>query len=631
MIPKRYSLMLLSGMLCAEGLSAGEGVPDASDTIEYSPYLDDFPNQVFFGDTHVHTSYSADAGFVGTTLGPEEAFRFARGEEITSSSGVRAKLEVPLDFMVITDHAENLGLAPLAREGDPEILATEFGAKVHELLKAGKGSEAFDMWRLSKAKGVDPMAGENKAAQSVWERVTTIAEHYNNPGGFTAFIGYEWTSVPGGRNLHRNIIYRDGKELADQALPFSSYESEDAEELWKWMDAYEKKTGGKLLAIPHNGNLSNGLMFDDVTFTTREPIDEDYAKRRMRWEPLYEIVQMKGDGEAHPMLSPTDEFADFETWDKGGINSPVPKEADMLPREYARAAWKRGLQYETKLGTNPFKFGVVGSTDTHTALSTTDESQYFGKITVLEPSAGEDRMHELVAGRNNPDKRDIEVEAWQVSSAGLAGVWARENTREALWDAMKRKEVYATTGTRIRVRVFAGYDFEESDQFRPQFAKYGYAHGVPMGADLPTATAEQAPTFIVHALKDVRNANLDRIQIIKGWTDADGKNHERIFDVAVSGGRRIGEDGRCREPVGNTVSVEEASYSNEIGAPSLSGYWKDPGFDAAQRAFYYVRVLEIPTPRWTTYDARIYGVEVPEEVPDSIQERAYTSPIWYNP
>jgi hypothetical protein len=605
----------------------------AGEKTEYSPYLDDhFPNQVYFGDTHLHTSYSADAGFVGTTLGPDEAYRFARGEEVTSSTGVRAKLQRPLDFLVVADHAENMGLAPLAAAGDPAILATDFGRKVHDLMKAGKGTEAFDLWRASRASGVDPMAGDNEAALTVWNNIIDAAEKYNNPGLFTAFIGYEWTSVPGGNNLHRNVIYRDGKEKAEKILPFSAYDSEDVEDLWSWMNNYESKTGGKLLAIPHNGNLSNGLMFDDDTFTGKKPIDLDYANRRARWEPVYEVTQMKGDGEAHPLLSPEDEFADFETWDVGAINAPEAKTPDMLPREYARAAYRRGLQYDQKLGTNPFKFGMVGSTDAHTGLSTAEENQYFGKITVLEPAPSHDRMYEVVAGRTpNPEGKDIKVYAWQVSSSGIAAVWARENTREALWDAIKRKEVYATTGTRLRVRVFAGWDFNGDDLNQPHLARHGYKHGVPMGGDLSAAPAGKAPGFLVHAMRDPDGANLDRVQIIKGWLGKDGKSHERIYDLAVSDGRKVGPDGRSKTPVGNTVDVAQATYSNAIGAPQLQAFWQDPDFDPMQRAFYYVRVIEIPTPRWTTYDAKVFGVDIPNGAPTSIQERAYTSPVWYTP
>ena len=623
----RINLLLILTISCCLGWAYRA----SAENPEYSPYLEDLPNRVFFGDTHLHTSYSADAGFVGTTLGPEEAYRFALGEEITSSTGVRARLETPLDFLVVADHAENMGLAPLALAGDPDVLATEFGKQVHELMNSGRGAEAFDLWRKARASGKDPMEGENSAAEAAWSKIISAAEKYNNPGHFTAFIGYEWTSVPGGRNLHRNVIFRDDGSKAGLMLPYSNYESDDVEELWDWMQTYEDRIGGRVLAIPHNGNLSNGLMFDDVTYTDRLPLDRTYAEKRSRWEPLYEVTQMKGDGEAHPYLSPDDEFADFETWDAGGINAPEPKTSDMLPREYAREAYKRGLRYDRDLEANPFRFGMIGSTDSHTGLATTDESQYFGKITVLEPAPSHERFYELVAGRNNPDNQDIEIEAWQVSSSGLAAVWARENTRESIWDAMKRREVYATTGTRIRVRVFGGWDFDDGDQYRPDISRYGYEKGVPMGSDLVQEQGSGKPGFIVQALKDPNNANLDRVQMVKGWLDSEGNLHERIYDIAVSDGRTIDDEGRCHTPVGNTVDVADASYTNEIGETSLAAYWADPDFDPEERAFYYVRVLEIPTPRWTTFDAKVFGVEIPEGAPTSVQERAYTSPVWYTP
>jgi hypothetical protein len=372
-------------------------------------------------------------------------------------------------------------------------------------------------------------------------------------------------------------------------------------------------------------------MFDDVTLTTKKPIDRDYAERRMRWEPLYEVTQMKGDGETHPALSTQDEFANFERWDKGSLGSGEAKTPEMLPREYARAAYLRGLAYQVKLGVNPFKFGLVGSTDSHTSLATTQEDNFFGKIVALEPSADPIRFNEVVAGRvKNPEGKLVEQYARQTSASGLAAVWARENTREALWDAMARKEVYATTGTRMRVRVFGGFDFVAGDLERSNSAEFGYQHGVPMGGDLRAAPAGKAPSFMVQAMKDPDGANLDRVQVIKGWLDADGKTHEHVYDVAWSGNRKAGADGKV-PAVGNTVNVKEASYSNSIGAPYLAAHWKDPGFDPKQLAFYYVRVLEIPTPRWTTFDAKFFGVALPTDVPASIQERAYTSPIWYTP
>jgi hypothetical protein len=370
-------------------------------------------------------------------------------------------------------------------------------------------------------------------------------------------------------------------------------------------------------------------MFDDVTLTSKKPLDRDYAERRRRWEPLYEVTQMKGDGEAHPLLSKNDEFADFATWDSASFG-PEPKDPDMYPREYAREAYKRGLAYEQELGVNPFKFGLIGSTDSHTALPTTQEDSFFGKVSLLEPSADPIRFEEVIAGRYAEDPKK-KIYAWETEAAGLAGVWARENTREAIWDAMARKETYATTGTRILLRVFAGWDFDRDDLSRSDFAEHGYAGGVPMGGDLSQGPKTKAPTILIRAVRDADGANLDRVQVVKGWLDANGKTHERVYDVAVSDGRKIGADGRCKRPVGNTVNVEEASYSNSIGDPVLEAFWKDPSFDPTQRAFYYVRVLEIPTPRWTTFDAKVFGVEIPEGAPTSLQERAYSSPIWYTP
>jgi hypothetical protein len=608
---------------------AQDAPPPSDKKVEYSPYPEQtYPNNVYFGDTHLHTSYSTDAGMVGCTLGPEDAYRFARGETVVSSTGVPARLHRPLDFLVVSDHAENLGLAPAIAESNPKLLENEWGKMEHDLVKSGtEGAiKAYENWMEKTGARDDPLSDMPELAAEMWAKIIAAAERYNQPGLFTAFIGYEWTSQPDGNNIHRNVIFRDGGDKAEQVVPFSQYDSFDPEDLWKWMQAYEEKTGGRLLAIPHNGNLSNGLMFDDITYTGK-PLTQDYALRRQKWEPVYEITQMKGDGESHPALSPTDEFADYEIWDKGSFG-PQPKTPDMLPREYAREAFKRGLAYEEKLGANPFKFGVIGSTDSHTALSTAEEDNYFGKVTLLEPSANPIRFEEVIAGR--PAPKGYQIYARQVGSAGIAAVWARENTREALWDAMARKEVFATTGTRLRVRVFGGFDYTEDDLVRSDFARYGYDHGVPMGGDLKNAPKGKAPTFLIRALRDPDGANLDRVQVVKGWTDASGKLHEKVYDVAWSGNRKPGKDGKL-PPVGNTVNVKDATYTNAIGTPFLSAYWKDPAFKPGERAFYYVRVLEIPTPRWTTYDAKIFGVKLPDDVPASIQERAYTSPIWYTP
>jgi len=599
---------------------------------EYSPYLDiGYPQRVFWGDTHVHTAYSTDAGMIGNRLGPDEAYRFARGETVVASSGVRARLQRPLDFIVVADHAENLGLAPMIAEKNPDLLKTDFGRQISQLVYSGKYGDAYALWGSGMSERKDPLKGNEALTRTMWERLTASAERFNEPGRFTALIGFEWTSSPGGNNLHRNVVFRDGKAKGDRIIPISNYDTNDPEELWKWMAAYEAKTGGRVLAIPHNGNLSNGLMFADVTFGGKKPIDRDYAERRMRWEPVYEVTQMKGDGEAHPSLSPNDEFGDYGTWDKGGFG-PEPKTQDMLPREYAREALKRGLSYAQALGANPFKFGMIGSTDTHTSLATIEENNYFGKATPAEPAAKAERFQEKVTGfLQKPGGPDITIRHYRTLAAGLAAVWATDNTREALWDAMARKEVYATTGTRMTVRVFAGWDFEAADVQRPDFARDGYLRGVPMGGDLRQAPAGKAPTFVIRALRDVDGANLDRLQIVKGWLDAKGALHEQVYDVLCSDRRAINDKHRCDKPVGNTVDVKKATYTNSIGDALMLAYWRDPAFDAKQRAFYYVRVLEIPTPRWTTYDAAFFGVELPKDVPPTHQERAYTSPIWYTP
>jgi hypothetical protein len=567
---------------------------------------------------------------IGNRLGADEAYRFARGETVVASGGVRARLLRPLDFLIVADHAENLGLAPMIAEANPDLLKTEFGRQIFDLVQSGDFGGAYTLWGQAMMARKDPLSGQEALTRSMWERLTDSAERFYDPGRFTALIGFEWTSSPGGNNLHRNVIFRDGKAKADQITPISNYDTENPEDLWAWMAGYEEKTGGRMLAIPHNGNLSNGLMFDVETLSG-QPLDRDYAERRMRWEPLYEVTQIKGDGEAHPYLSPNDEFADYGTWDKGSFG-PEPKTKDMLPREYARAALKVGLKLEQELGANPYQFGMVGSSDTHTSLATTTEDNYFGKASIGEPMADPARFQEKVTGYlQKPDGPDITIRHVQSLASGLAAVWATNNTREGLFDAMQRKEVYATTGTRMTVRVFGGWDFAEADVHRPDFAFHGYRQGVPMGGDLRLAPKGKAPVFLIRALRDPDWANLDRIQIIKGWVDAQGELQERVYDVAVSDGRTISGEGHCQTPVGDTVDVTKATFSNSIGDPLLGGYWKDPDFHPDQPAFYYVRVLEIPTPRWTTYDAAYFGVQLPTDVPASQQERAYTSPIWYHP
>jgi hypothetical protein len=593
---------------------------------KYSPYVDQhFPQNVYFGDTHLHTSWSADAGLAGATLGPEFAYRVARGEAVTSQTGLPFKLIRPLDFVVVADHSENLGIYDYLERGDPILKASENGRKWLEYFQAGEGIKAAYEWSAFNAEGKDPIDSADMQSQ-VWERVIANAEKYNEPGVFTAFIGYEWTSGPGSNNLHRNVIFRDGGERAQQVVPFSAFNSDDPEDLWSYLDTYEETTGGRVLAIPHNGNLSNGMMFMLETFAGKR-FNRDYAERRQRFERVVEVTQPKGTGEAHPLLSPDDEFADFELMDKSNLTGTVAKTPEMIKTEYAREALKLGLAEEARLGVNPFKFGMIGSTDSHNAIPSTREENWFGKIHFVEPSPHR-RDGYFIESSVDPSYsiRDIDLGA-----SGLAAVWATENTREAIWDAFARREVFATTGTRLRVRLFAGWDFEEAEVQRPDFAEQGYTRGVPMGGDLRRGPEGAAPTFMVRALRDPDGANLDRIQIIKGWLDEDGDTQERIYDVAVSGGRSIGPDGRCREPVGNTVDVANATYTNDIGAAVLAAYWRDPEFDPDQRAFYYVRVIEIPTPRWTAYDAKYFSIEMPEGTAMEVTDRAYTSPIWYTP
>jgi len=595
---------------------------------EYSPYVDQhFPQRVFFGDTHHHSSFSVDSGMFGNTLGPDQSFRFARGEEVTSSSGLRVKLIRPLDFLVVSDHAEYLGLSELLTTGNPRLLATDVGKEWAAALAEG-GDAA---WLTAVAIMDDFTTGNERFAdpqlkRSVWDQVVDIATEFNAPGVFTAFNGYEWSSAPGGDNLHRVVIFRDGPNRVKQILPFSAFDSIHPEDLWIALAEYESNTGGQVLAIPHNANLSNGVMFAQ-TMSNGERINRAYAEMRSRWEPLLEVTQMKGDGEAHPFLSTEDEFADYETWDTGNAGSPqTPKQDSMLQYEYARSALKLGLKHQENLGVNPFKFGMIGSTDNHVSLSTTREENFFGKLPALQPS--DDRTADAFI--KNADGIPT-ILSWESPASGLAAVWATENTREALFDAMTRREVYATTGTRLTVRVFAGWDFAADEVAKPDFAAQGYSRGVPMGGDLSNAPAGKSPTIMVRALRDPDGANLDRVQVIKGWLDGGGELHERVYDVAVSDGRTIGPDGRARESVGSTVDIVDASYTNTIGDAMLMGYWADPDFDPDERAFYYVRVIEIPTPRWTAYDAKRFGIKMPEGVRMTVTDRAYTSPIWYTP
>jgi len=630
-------LLLIPGPAAAQYADDPEMTQEVLKGRPYSPYADRaFPTDVYFGDTHVHTGLSADAGGSGTRLMPRDAYRFARGEQVISNTGQPVKLARPYDFFMITDHSDAMGAITDIIDGAPNILADPEGRKFHEDFNAGGQTAAQAMFRLINQFAQGEISPElnyqpgNPAYKRVWDDIVRAAEELNDPGTFTTFIAFEWTSLVSGNNLHRNVIFRDGPERAGQVVPYTTTPpigSRNPRDLWAWMANYEEKTGGDVTAIPHNGNLSNGMMFalqDD--FADGAPYDRAYAEERAKWERLYEVTQYKGDGEAHPLLSPEDEFADYETWDFGNLDGTQAKTPEMLPGEYARSGLLRGLQLEAKLGVNPFKFGLEGATDTHTGLSTVDEDNYFGKFTTYEPSP------ERAAHAGKPSPAGIIMPGGgDYSAAGVTAVWASENTRGALFDAMERREVYATTGPRMRVRFFGGWGFEPGDALRRDLAQLGYTKGVPMGADLPApGEGAKAPTFLVYALRDPIGANLDRIQIIKGWLDADGNPREQVYDVAWSGDRQPGANGKL-PAVGDTVDLSIPSWTNTIGASELGTVWSDPDFDPRLRAFYYARVIAIPTPRWTAYDRVKFKLDLPPEIPLKTQDRAYTSPIWYTP
>ena len=608
-------LLLVLGGLSMNAAAEGEAPYSGSVGQNY-------PKEVFFGDTHLHTRNSADAWSMGNlNLTPGDAYRFAQGSPVLAHNGMQVQLRRPLDFLVVSDHAEYLGAFYRFNVNDSLITKTDVGRQWQTYVEEGDLAKFFGAFVNSMQNKEEDPALPAAVRQTVWSGVAKTADRHNKPGVFTAFSGYEWTSMISGNNLHRVVVFKDDADKVSQMIPFSGQDSLDPRDLWQALANYETATGGEVLSIAHNGNLSNGMMFPDET-VGGSPIDEAYASLRARFETVYEVTQVKGDGEAHPVLSPDDEFADFENWDWDNIGRTQKKEDWMLPQEYARGALKRGLRFEDELGVNPFKIGLIGSTDGHNSISTPEEDNFFGKFPESEP--GPARLENAMA----LDR------LWQNSllvASGYAAVWAKENTRAAIFDAIKRREVYATTGSRIKVRFFSGWEVDETDIHRPAMLDIAYGTGVPMGGDLSKAKRGQVPKFLVIAAMDADGARLDRIQIIKGWMDKAGKLQEKVYDVAWSDDRKLDKRTGKLPAVGNTVDVENATYLNTIGAPQLSTYWEDPDFDRAERAFYYARVLEIPTPRWTTYDSAYFNVELQDDVPSSIQDRAYTSPIWYTP
>ncbi len=633
----KITLFLLTLFFCST-LSAQLPPPtdDVKDSFpaqkHYSPYAGrNFPTQVFWGDTHLHTGNSMDAGAFGARLLPEDAHRFARGEELTSSTGLKAKLSRPLDFLVVADHSDNMGFFPRLISGDSKMLADPTGRKWYDMIQAGGQEGVKAAVEIVQAltgnkmpKALASLPGTD-LYRSTWEMTVAAAEKYNEPGRYTALHGYEWTSTEKGANRHRVVIYRDGKSKASMMEPYTTLPplgSPDERDLWKWLQTYEDKTGGRILAIAHNGNLSNGVMFPVADTFTGQPYDRAWAEERIKWEPLYEITQIKGDGETHPFLSPNDEFADYEIWDQGNLDLSKFKKDEMLQYEYGRSALGIGMELEKKLGVNPYKVGFIGSTDSHTGLATAQEDNFFGKHSGAEPNAK--RVEHPMAKIG-----DAEYPGWGMVASGLAAVWSRENTREALFDAMKNKETYSTTGSRMLVRFFGGWNFTDADAQNRLPAAVGYGMGVPMGSDLTRGPRGKAPSFLIAALRDPLSGNLDRIQVVKVWVDKSGMRQEKVYDAVWSGKRKPDRDGKLPK-VGNTVDVANATWTNTIGAPELITVWTDPDFDPKVSATYYARVLEIPTPRWTAYEANRFGIKMKKEIPMVNVERAITSPIWYS-
>jgi len=621
------AIVVLAG--CSKPTVAAKATPTSgSASTAADAYLPDpnrkYPERVLWGDEHVHTGWSVDAGVSGTTLTPEDAVRFVRGEEIKSSTGVLTKLHRPLDWVAVTDHSDAMGTIGELKAGNPAFLANPTTKRWYEMMSQGREqamAATLELVRAQATRTMPPVLMDEKWVKAAWQKTVDIMEKYNEPGKFTAFIAYEWTSnALTGENLHRNVIFRDNADKTRSLSPLTTWVSGDPATLWAWLANYESSTGGHVLAIPHNGNLSNGRMFEEQQYDGK-PLTPEWAASRARWEPLFELFQYKGQSESNPRLSPTDEFANYEVWDTGNL-AGRPKTPGMINTEYAREALKSGMRLQGKLGANPFKIGAAAGTDTHTGLAAAEEDNFGGKLPSSEPHPG--RWDHVFAKEATYVRKD-----WTLSAAGYTGVWATANTREALWDAMKRRETYATSGPRMTVRFFGGYDFSDADV--KGLVANGYAKGVPMGGDLKAAPAGKPPTFLFAAMKDSLGANLDRVQVVKGWVDAGGKTHETILNVGWSDTANRKLAGGKLSPVGNTVDLKTATYKNTIGAPELVGWFKDASFDPKQRAFYYLRVLEIPTPRWTAYDAVKYGDKMSADVPMVQQERAITSAIWYSP
>ncbi len=573
-----------------------------SSTLLLTQEADSQERKPLFGDLHIHTQWSFDAYLFNTRISPDDAYEFAKGKPLKHPMGKTYRLSRPLDFMAVTDHGFYLGVfkkmadpshrlskLPIAEKvnsPDPDVLASVFG-------------------QIGSVRGLaDP-----DVSREAWDQIMASANRHNDPGTFTTFIAYEWTSTPNGQNLHRNVIFRGNTAPP----PFTRIDSDRPEDLWAWMDRIRKQ-GHEALAIPHNANLSDGRMFEREDSLDR-PFTAAYADSRNRNEPLVEVTQVKGTSEAHPALSPTDEFADFELLELYvARNVPVTN----FKGSYVRDAYRTGLEFQDKGGFNPYRFGLVAASDSHTGIVPVEENNFSGKIGSRDGSA----ERRLVMQPSTMRFRHF-------SASGLAGVWAEENTRDRIYAAFRRKETWGTTGPRIQVRFFGGFDMGDAKPGAAGWVDAAYKGGVPMGGVLRAADGSGAPTFAVWAVKDVEGANLDRIQIVKAWS-VDGTSHEQVYDAVWSGDRAINSETGKLPPVGNTVNFKTLEYSNSIGAVELKGAWTDPDFRRDQNALYYMRVLEIPTPRWSLFDAKELGIPHPEGLHKTIQERAYTSPIWYD-
>lgn len=615
--------------------------------------------QLLWGDTHLHSSYSSDAFIAGNhSADPDTAYRLAKGEPVVHPyNRARVQLIRPLDFLVVADHAESLGVINDLYRASPEMAEAWFWQRWFTSFALGRlrgtieaptdltgvvsnfaehaiepgdtadpvSSGTPSVINVSSRVGVPPEVADEISA-SMWAKSVTAADAHYEPGVFTPMIGWEWTQTNNGVNLHRVVVSTMNGDQAREMDPVGSDEAPYPHQLWEGLAALQEETGARFLAIPHNSNLSKGYMFS-ATRLNGEEITPEFARTRAEWEPIVEITQIKGDSETHPSLSPDDEFAGFEPFNFYLQRAPQGPSYQAAVGDFVRSSLRRGLEIENEIGVNPYQFGVIGSTDAHTGIASSEEPNFWGKVAT--DSIPENKRHSAVSDEGHVPGVDT-IDGWNYSAQGLAAVWATENTREGIFDAFTRKETYATTGPRISLRVFGGWDYAPTALDATDLADIGYANGVPMGGDLSNAPEGRSFQLLIRATKDPMDANLDRVQVVKGWVDTSGASHEQVYDVAWSDDRVPGADGKL-PPVGNTVNISTGVVSNDIGAPEFSVLWSDPEFNVAERAFYYVRVIQIPTIRHSQLDAIALGQETPYEGPATIQERAYSSPIWYKP